>query len=98
MTKGYNGESCDEAVKNAIGRLGNCASAQDLFSKVKQMGAWSDDNIWQTLMATIINLRASYEHWPTVKLERRCLLLRENGDYELYQPEQHGIFRQGRRV
>lgn len=98
MGKGYHGESCNEAIKNVIDILGKRASAQDIFDEVRKMGAWTEDNIWQELIAGTVNLPASYKHYYMTPLEKRSLFLREDGDYELYQPARHGRYEEGRRI
>ncbi|MDH5695557.1 MAG: hypothetical protein OEZ00_02970 [Dehalococcoidia bacterium] len=96
--KGYRGETCAEAIRTAIGLLGNHASAQDIFDEVRKMGMWTQDNIWQGLMEFVVNLPPSYRHWEGTRPEERFLFLREDGDYELYQPARHGRYEQGRRI
>jgi len=98
MGKGYQGETLAEAMRTTIGLLGNHGSAQDIFDKVRKMGAWTENNIWQGLMEFAVNLPPSYRHYQNTPLEKRFLLIREDGDYELYQPARHGIYENGRRV
>ena len=96
--KGYRGETLAEAMRTAISLLGNRASAQNIFDRVKEMGPWTEDNIWQGLMEFVVNLPPSYRHWEGTRPEKRFLFLREDGDYELYQPARHGRYEQGRRI
>jgi len=98
MAKGHYGETCNEATREAIKLLGSRASGQSLFDKVREMGYWTDDNIWQEQISRTINLPASYGHYPDVLPEKRYLFLCEDGDYELYQPARHRRYEQGRRV
>lgn len=98
MGKGHHGETCAEAIEKAIHLLGNRASAQDIFDKVREMGSWTEDNIWQGLMEFVVNLPPSYRHWQGTRPEKRFLFLREDGNYELYQPKWHGRYEQGKRV
>ena len=89
--------TCREAVKKAILELGGGpVTAEELFSKVKSMGNWSNNTIWQHLMHLVINLPPAYRHWPNTP--ERFLYLREDGRYELYHPEKHGIYSNGVRI
>ena len=97
MGKGHNGETCAEAMRTAIGLLGKRASAQDIFDEVKKRGDWVDDTILQHLMSCTVNLWPGYKRWK-LRPDKKCLFLRENGDYELYDPEQHGRYVDGRRI
>ena len=98
MRKGYHGESLAEAMRATLDLLGNHASAQDIFDEVRKMGAWTENNIWQGLMEFVVNLPPSYRHYQDTSSEKRFLIIREDGDYELYQPTRHGIYENGRRV
>ncbi|RLE66704.1 MAG: hypothetical protein DRJ47_01670 [Thermoprotei archaeon] len=89
--------SCREAVKKAILELGGGpVTAEELFSKVKAMGSWSDDTIWQHLMSLVINLPPAYKHWPNTP--ERFLFLRDDGKYEIYDPDKHGIYSEGVKI
>ena len=89
--------TCRKAVKRALIELdGGPATAEELFSRVKSMGEWSDDTIWQHLMALVVNLPPAYGHWPN--MPERFLFIREDGRYELYDPRKHGIYNNGLRI
>ncbi len=89
--------TCREAIKKAILELGGGpVTAEELFSKVGSMGDWSNDTIWQHLMWLVVNLPPAYRHWPNAP--ERFLFLRENGRYEIYDPEKHGIYSDELRV
>jgi len=89
--------TCREAIKKAIHELeGGPVTARELFNKVKMMGRWSEDTIWQHLMSLVINLPPAYKHWPNIP--ERFLFLREDGRYELYDPNKHGTYIEGTRV
>jgi len=98
VAKGHKGETCAEATREAIVLLGNRASAEDIFNKVKQMGDWTEDNIWQGLMSFVVNLPPGYRHWQDERHKHKFLFLREDGNYELYNPQWHGRYDQGKRV
>ncbi len=95
---GINGETCPEAVDVILTSMRNRASSQDLFDGVSKRGPWKPNNIWQTLMCFTVNLHPAYEYWKDVSPERKFLFLREDGDYERYQPARHGRYEHGRRV
>ena len=89
--------TCREAVKKAILKLGGGpVTAEELFNKVRSMGDWSNDTIWQHLMWLTVNLPPAYRHWPNAP--ERFLFLREDGKYELYNPEKHGIYSNGLKI
>jgi len=89
--------SCREAVKRAILELGRePVTAEELFNKVRSMGEWSEDTIWQHLMRLVVNLPPAYRHWPSAP--ERFLFLREDSRYELYDPVKHGVYSSGLRI
>ena len=96
--KGHEGETCAEAMRMAIVALGCRASAQDVFDRVREMGDWTEDNIWQELIAHVVNLPPSYKHYYMVPQGKRFLFLREDGNYELYQTKWHGRYERGQRI
>ncbi len=98
MTLGHGGETCGDAVKEVARQLPGRFTGQEVVDKVKKMGSWSERNIWGHLITTVVNFPPSYRYWPNAKIERRCLFLREDGDYELYSPARHGRYDEGRRV
>lgn len=89
--------TCRKAVKRVLVELGGGpVTAEELFNRVKSMGEWSDDTIWQHLMALVVNLPPAYRHWPN--MPERFLFIREDGRYELYDPRKHGIYSNGLRI
>ncbi len=88
--------TCNEAIQEAIRNL-KIASADEIFDSVKQKysGTWTDDHIWQDVMASIVNLRPAHEHWS---MEVESLFLHEDGRYELYNSQIHGKWKKGKRV
>lgn len=96
--KGHHGETCAESIRESLKYLGNRATASDLFNEIKKRGTWSDDNIWQELLSYAVNLPGSYGHWPQVSSDKRFLFIREDGNYELYDPKWHGLYENGKRV
>lgn len=93
---GPGGKTCKEGIQEAIGNL-KIASADEIFDWVKQKypGIWTDDHIWQDIMASVVNLRPAHEHWT---IEIGSLFLHEDGRYELYDSQIHGKWKKGERV
>jgi len=85
MAKGYKGETCAEAIQ-AVMREGELLRFSELFKRVRQMGEWKDETIWQHLMQCVVNLPPARLHWRSA---RPFLLLHEDGRYELYNPSIH---------
>jgi hypothetical protein len=85
MAKGYNGETCSNAVRSAI-KPGEIVSSSELFDRVHKLGAWSDDTIWQHLIAHVVNLPPARHHYAGFE---PFLFLHIDGRYELYDPELH---------
>jgi hypothetical protein len=85
MAKGHKGESCIEAIRTSINKS-EILSFNELFSRLKSRGNWSDDKIWQNIMAVIVNLIPAKYHWEGTK---QFLYLRGDGRYELYDSQKH---------
>lgn len=94
--KGPSGETGYDATQEAIEELG-MATADEIFKEIKQKypGIWADDTIWQQIMYCTVNLRPAYEHWDW---KHKILFLHEDGRYELYDLEVHGLWEGGRRT
>jgi len=100
MGKGrsYEPETCSGLLMSALAKLGDRASAQDLFNQVSRSGHWTDAVIWQEMLSHIINLPPSYRIYPAITAEKRFLFLREDGNFERYDINWHGRYEQGKRV
>ena len=85
MPKGHGGQTCGEAIRTSIG-ASEVVSASELTRRVKKLGSWKDETICQHLMALVVNLPPAREHW---KNARPFLLLRPDGQYELYDQRKH---------
>jgi len=85
MAKGYQGESCAEAIRASI-RPGEIVSFSELSQRVEKKGAWKDSTIWQHLMALVVNLPPARYHWENVT---PFLFLHGDGRYELYSEDKH---------
>jgi hypothetical protein len=83
--KGLDGASCSEAIKGCF-RANDVFSATELFKRVKAVGDWKDETVWQHLMSTVVNLIPARHHW---KATRPFLFLRPDGRYELFDERQH---------
>ena len=85
MPKGYHNETCAEAVRAAM-TPGKVITFSELFGRVARRGPWKDSTIWQHLMSLVVNLPPARHHWPS---SRPFLFLREDGQYEIYDPAVH---------
>jgi hypothetical protein len=85
MAKGYQGESCGDAIRSLL-IPNEVVTFSELFKRVKQKGTWKDDSIWQDMMANIVNLPPARYHW---KSNKPFLFIHGDGRYELYDPQKH---------
>ena len=85
MTKGYQGETCTEAIR-AIMKPGEIVRFTELCKRIKEKGEWTDDNVWQHLMSLIVNLPPARKHWRS---SNPFLFLHADGRYELYDSAKH---------
>lgn len=85
MTKGYQGESCAEAVRASI-KPNEVLSFSELRERVIQRGRWKEETVWQHLMGLIVNLPPARRHWENMQ---PFLFLRPDGQYEVYNRTQH---------
>jgi hypothetical protein len=83
--KGYQGQSCAEAIR-AVLTPGGVITFSDLYKKTRALGSWKDETIYQHLMACVVNLPPARRHWPGV---HPFLFLREDGRYEIFDPRIH---------
>jgi hypothetical protein len=100
MGKGraYEPETCSGAIRSALARSAGKATAEELFNQVKRAGHWTDDNIWQEMLSHTVNLPPSYHHYAIVTLAQRFLFLREDGNFEMFDPNWHGRYLMGKRI
>jgi len=91
-------ETCPTAIRAALVSMGTRAPAQALFEHARKLGHWTDSHIWETMISHCINIPASYHIYGLVPPNQRFLLLREDGNYELYAPNWHGRYEMGKRV
>jgi hypothetical protein len=87
MGKGYKGETCTEAIKAVIGP-GEALTAAELFNRIRAQGAWTEDTIWQHLIAHVVNHPAARHHYAGFE---PFLYLHEDGRYELFDPAIHPV-------
>jgi hypothetical protein len=95
LVKGYKGESCPEVMREIISAH-QPLTFTDLFRMVSERGSWSDNTIYRQTMKWTVNLPPAYLEWPASR--PRFLFVRPDGLFELYDGEEHGIFRAGTRV
>jgi len=86
MAKGYQGQTCAEAIRACFEKRGGPLSYSRIFEEVKRQGAWKDTTIWRHLMGTVVNLIPARYEWRN---RERFLFLRPDGQYELYDPRKH---------
>jgi len=94
---GPGGMRIKDAVCDVINKL-NRATGRQIFEKVKEIHSWGDHAILRHIMAQTINLQPGYSEWNFVKETEKCLILCEDGYFEVYQPKKHGTFSDGIRV
>lgn len=87
MTKGYSGEACSDAIRNALSP-GEAVSFPQLFERIKKQGAWKDNTIWRHLMSCVVNLPPARHEWPST---HPFLFLHADGKYELFNPNKHPV-------
>jgi hypothetical protein len=92
--KGPGGLRIKDAVCQTIQKLKR-ATGKDIFEDVKKVFEWGDHAILRHIMAQTINLQPGYYEWNFVKQREKCLFLCEDGYFEVYQPDKHGIFADG---
>jgi hypothetical protein len=85
MAKGFDGQSCSEAIRELVGN-GEAITFGQLFAGVKSRGDWKDETIWQHLMGLVVNLPPAGFHWKTMD---PFLFLGPDGRYQLYDEAVH---------
>lgn len=84
MAKGYQGQSCAEAIKNCFSGEETLSYSQ-ILAEVRKQGAWKDITIWRHLMSTVANLIPAQYEWSSAKF----LFLRPDGQYEIFNSKRH---------
>ena len=85
MPKGHGGQTCAEAIRASFAP-GEVVSWSELSRRVKKLGSWRDETIWQHQMSLIVNLPPARRHWAN---SRPFLFLRGDGQYEIYDERKH---------
>ncbi len=62
MGLGYEGETCDEAVKDSI-LPGEIPGYSELFDRVAAKGSWREATISRHLMSCVVNLPPARHEW-----------------------------------
>jgi hypothetical protein len=86
--KGYDGRGLAENIKGLM-NLGIAYKYSELKREIKKKGTWSDQAICQYFMSYVSNLPPARDRWPGLGKAQRFLFLREDGRYELYNPDKH---------
>lgn len=81
MSKGYQGQSCADAIKQCFIDGKQPLSYSQIVPLVKRQGEWKDITIWRFLMATVVNLIPARYEWSHTE---KFLFLRPDGRYELF--------------
>ncbi len=95
--KGPGGMTTKEAIFQVIEKLER-ATGKEIFNKVKNIHEWKDNTILRHIMGQTINLQPGYYEWSFIKEKNKCLFLCEDGYFEKYDKNRHGIFEDGIRV
>lgn len=86
MSKGYEGQSCSEAIRDFVMHTGHPVTYSEILAGVRRKGEWKEITIWRILMSNIVNLVPARHEWPS---SHPFLLLRPDGKYELYDKNKH---------
>ena len=95
--KGPGGMTIKEAVLQVIEKLGR-ATGKEIFNKVKSIHEWGKHSILRHIMGQTINLQPGYYEWSDLKEKDKCLFLCDDGYFERYDKNKHGIFEDGIKV
>ncbi len=66
MSKGYDGGTCGDAVRAALG-FTEPLPLSEIVRRVREHGPWKDETIWQHMMSLVVNLPPARYHWKTTK-------------------------------
>lgn len=86
MAKGYQGQSCAEAIRECFRDGEQPLPYSVIISEVKKKGSWKEITIWRHLMSTVVNLIPARYEW---KGTEKFLFLRPDGRYELFNETKH---------
>jgi hypothetical protein len=86
MTKGYDGQSCSQAIEEFVRNAARPVSFSEIHAGVREKGDWKDITIWRILMSVIVNLVPARREWTH---SHPFLLLRPDGRYEMHDAEKH---------
>lgn len=86
MAKGYNGESCAEAIRKCFIDGKQPLSYSQIIPMVRSQGDWTETTMWRNLMKTVVNLIPARYEWESAD---KFLFLRPDGRYELYNKSIH---------
>jgi len=95
--KGPGGMTIKQAIRQVITRLRR-ATGNDIHKEVKAIYGWGNHAILRHIMGQTINLQPGYYEWVYVKPEEKCLFLCEDGYFECYDQNKHGLFKDGIKI
>jgi hypothetical protein len=81
---GYDGRSCADNIREIVGERGLISFAE-MTPELTKRGAWSENNVAQQAMASIVNLPPARLRWNSTPF----LFLRPDGRFELFDPLRH---------
>ena len=86
MTKGYDGQTCAEAIRACFRHGEKPLSYSEILSVVRTKGSWTETTIRRHLMSTVVNLIPARYEWKTTE---KFLFLLPDGRYELFDKAKH---------
>jgi hypothetical protein len=86
MTKGYDGQSCSEAIELFVKQSDHPLTYSEIHHGISSKGDWKENTIQRIMMSIIVNLVPARYEWPS---SHPFLLLRPDGKYEIYDKNKH---------
>jgi hypothetical protein len=81
---GYDGRSCADNIRAIVGER-ELVSFSELRAELASRGSWSEDNVAQQVMASIVNLPPARMRWNAPPF----LFLGPDGRFELFDSLRH---------
>jgi hypothetical protein len=88
MVKGYQGQSCQEAIFDFVSKTVGPVSYSEIHRNIRSKGAWKDHTVWRIMMSIIVNLVPARHEWEN---PHPFLFLRPDGRFELYDKNKHPV-------
>jgi hypothetical protein len=86
MAKGYQGQSCQEAIHDFMIKSVGPVAYSEIHNNIRDKGAWKDHTVWRITMSIIVNLVPARHEW---EVSHPFLFLRPDGRFELYDKNKH---------